>query len=171
MQSLQRTVSDFSFHLTTKEAAATGKQLPAIGEAAAAVLEEGEEELAKCECCGMAEEFTPQYVKRVRDKFMGKMVCGMCAEAIGREAEKNGGKREEAVKEHMKACARFNGLGRKYPVLYQADAVKEILKKKRSQAGKAAAAAAGGGGGLARSSSCMPAIARDLAAAAGQRRQ
>ncbi|CAI0409036.1 unnamed protein product [Linum tenue] len=168
MQSLQRTVSDFSFHLTTKEAA-TGKQLPAVGEAAA-VLEEGEEEMAKCECCGMAEEFTPQYVKRVRDKFMGKMVCGMCAEAIGREAEKNGGEREAAVKDHMKACARFNGLGRKYPVLYQADAVKEILKKKRSQAGKAAAGA-GGGGGLARSSSCMPAIARDLAAAGGQRRQ
>ncbi|KAJ8754316.1 hypothetical protein K2173_002767 [Erythroxylum novogranatense] len=50
-------------------------------------------ENAKCQCCGMSEE---------------------CTQAVNREMEKNGGKREEALNDHISACLRFNKVGRAY---------------------------------------------------------
>lgn len=93
-----------------------------------------EVENAKCECCGMCEECTREYIRRVRDMFSGRLICGLCAEAVSVEMEKNGGKREKALKEHMSDCVRFNRLGRSYPALYQAEDVKEILKKTQKKA-------------------------------------
>ncbi|PON47413.1 hypothetical protein TorRG33x02_323340 [Trema orientale] len=171
MESLQRTISDISLELITKESIdVEGRQnndLPAISEV----------EEAKCECCGMAEECTPDYINRLRRKFSGKLVCGICAEAVSEEMEKKGVKRDEALKEHMSACSRFNKLGRTYPVLYQAEAVKEILKKSASSSNISARAKSlsprdykgtrssggqirKGTGVLARSSSCIPTIIR-----------
>ncbi|KAJ4841189.1 hypothetical protein Tsubulata_040549, partial [Turnera subulata] len=121
MEGLQRTISDISLELS-KETSDHHSKLPTISEV----------EDAKCECCGMCEECTPEYIKRVRDQFSGKLICGLCAEAVSQEMEKNGGKREEALKEHMNACVRFNRIGRAYPVLYQAEAMKEIFKKSSS---------------------------------------
>ncbi|WVZ21274.1 hypothetical protein V8G54_008596 [Vigna mungo] len=86
-------------------------------------------ENAKCECCGMCEECSEEYIGRVREMFLGKMICGLCAEAVDVEMEKNGGRREKGLEEHMNDCVRFNWLGRSYPALYQAEDVKEILKK------------------------------------------
>ncbi|CAN0907246.1 hypothetical protein LINGRAHAP2_LOCUS24700 [Linum grandiflorum] len=158
MESLQRTVSDISFQLSTAVKVSDQEVIPTTAEAVA--------EDAKCECCGMSEEFTPGYIKKVKEKFMGKMVCGLCAEAIKRETEKNGGKRDEAVEDHMSACVRFNKIGRAYPVLYQADAVREILQKKKKN-NFSSSANTNNTNGLARSSSCIPAIStRDLATAA-----
>ncbi|KAG7014052.1 hypothetical protein SDJN02_24224, partial [Cucurbita argyrosperma subsp. argyrosperma] len=95
---------------------------------------------ARCECCGM------------------------------REVEKHGGSKEAALNAHMSACARFNKLGRAYPVLFQAEAMREMLKKSRmdgrgglrakSLSPRDKAAAAQKKGGIARSSSCIPAIIR-----------
>lgn len=171
---LQRTVSDVSYELhhhggggkEEDEEAEKQKQLllhPVIPEV----------EDAKCECCGMSEECTPEYIRGVRGRFSGRWVCGLCAEAVTEEAEKSGGSREEALRAHMGVCKRFNGFGRTHPVLFQAEAMREILRK-RSKLGPrsrssinprevresaAAKAKAGGGvGGIARSSSCMPFI-------------
>ncbi|CAN6177858.1 unnamed protein product [Urochloa humidicola] len=165
---LQRTVSDVSYELhhhehgskdrTTKEA----EELHAISEV----------EEAKCECCGMSEECTPEYIRGVRGRFAGRWVCGLCAEAVTEEAEKSGAGVEEALKTHMGVCKRFNGFGRTYPVLHQAEAMRDILRRRaklgpRSRssinprevrgltAAKAAAAV------IARSSSCMPFIITD----------
>ncbi|GMI91805.1 hypothetical protein like AT5G25840 [Hibiscus trionum] len=165
--SLHRTVSDISFQLSKevldnyKETAATdGNQLPPISEV----------EDAKCECCGMSEECTPEYIERVRNKFLGKWICGLCAEAVKEEMEKNGGKIEEALSAHMNTCARFNKFGRAYPALLTAEAMREILRK-GSREGKSLRAksfgprdrsAAQKKGGIARSSSCIPAITRDI---------
>ncbi|CAJ1973910.1 unnamed protein product [Sphenostylis stenocarpa] len=88
-----------------------------------------EVENAKCECCGMCEECSHEYIGRVRDMFSGNMICGLCAEAVHVEMEKNGGRREKALKEHMSDCVKFNRLGRSYPALYRAEDVKVILKK------------------------------------------
>ncbi|XP_058180899.1 uncharacterized protein LOC131299271 [Rhododendron vialii] len=154
---LQRTISDISYELS-KEAMdiKLNSTLPAISEV----------EDAKCECCGMIEECTPEYIDRVRDKFFGKWVCGLCAEAVEEEVEKNGGKREEALGTHMSACVRFNKLGRAYPVLCQAEAMREILKKSNSVRAKSISPRDNKGGmkksGIARSSSCIPAITRDM---------
>ena len=156
--SLQRTVSDISFELSKED---NGElTLPAISEV----------EDAKCECCGMSEECTPEYIKRVRDKFLGKWICGLCTEAVKEEIEKNGGKKEEALSTHMNACSRFNKLGRAYPVLFQAEAMREMLKKStRDGRGYRAKSISPRTdktgqkiGGIARSSSCIPAITREI---------
>ncbi|KAL2493141.1 Protein of unknown function (DUF1677) [Abeliophyllum distichum] len=154
---LQRTISDISFELS-KEAAAT---------ATAADLQKlapiSEIEDAKCECCGMSEECTPEYIGQVRDKFSGKWICGLCAEAVKEETEKNGGNREEALNSHMHACVRFNKFGRAFPILYQAEAMREILKKRQVRSKSMGAKDnATKKGGILRSSSCIPAITKDM---------
>ncbi|KAF5726862.1 hypothetical protein HS088_TW22G00546 [Tripterygium wilfordii] len=152
--SLQRSISDISFELS-KEAIDL-KQLPPISEV----------EDAKCECCGMVEECTPEYIDRVRDKYSGKWVCGLCAEAVKEEMKKNGGKsKEEALSVHMSACSKFNKFGRAYPVLVQAEAMREMLKKNKRRANSTSPREVQGGqkkGAIARSSSCIPAITRDM---------
>ncbi|KAK7261780.1 hypothetical protein RIF29_28099 [Crotalaria pallida] len=153
---IQRTISDISFELT-KEGVDLSS-LPPISEV----------EDAKCECCGMCEECTPEYIERIRDKFLGKFVCGLCSEAVKEELEKNGGKKEEALSAHMSACVRFNKFGRAFPVLFQAEAMKEMLKKSKMDGRRAKSfnpREKGGGekkGGIARSSSCIAAITREM---------
>jgi len=154
-ENLQRTVSDISFELTKEEI--DGLKLTPISEV----------ENAKCECCGMSEECTPEYIDRVREKFNGKWVCGLCGEAVKEELEKNGGEKEEALSAHMSACVRFNKYGRAFPVLFQAQAMKEMLKKSTldGRRAKSISPREKGGpkkGGIARSSSCIPALTREI---------
>ncbi|GLU01458.1 hypothetical protein SLE2022_187650 [Rubroshorea leprosula] len=158
MKSLQRTISDISFELSKVEVDdhQTTSALPPISEV----------EDVKCECCGMSEECTPEYISGVRNKFIGKFVCGLCAEAVNEETVKNGGKREEALNAHVSACIRFNRFGRTYPVLYQAEAMREILKKssrvRRKSISPRDKRVEPKKGGIARSSSCIPAITKEI---------
>lgn len=159
METLQRTISDISFELLSQETLNNSEK---NNEAALPPISEVED--AKCESCGMSEECTPQYVKKVREKNCGKMICGLCSEAVKEEMEKNGGKREEALHAHVSACAKFNRLGRAYPVLCQAEAMREILRNNRA---KSLSPRDKGGtnqkkGGIARSSSCIPAITKEM---------
>lgn len=150
---LKRTASDTSFELSKEP---TDKNLPAICEV----------EDAKCECCGMTEEYTLEYIHKVRDRFCGKWICGLCTEAVKEEMEKNGGKREAALEAHMNACFRFNKFGRAYPVLSQAQAMREMFKKSVSLDGRGFRANSDKSvqkkGQIARSSSCIPAITREI---------
>ncbi|PWA44207.1 hypothetical protein CTI12_AA528540 [Artemisia annua] len=163
METLQRTISDISFELSKEvdDVVADQLNLPTISEV----------EDAKCECCGMSEECTPEYIARVREKFLGKLICGLCSEAVKEEMEKSGGKIEDALSEHTRVCVRFNRFDRTNPVLFQATAMKEMLKK--SQDGNRAKSLSprdqkrGYGnvinkGGLTRSSSCIPSITREI---------
>jgi ribosome-binding protein aMBF1 (putative translation factor) len=50
-----------------------------------------EVEKAKCECCGFTEECTPAYIAAVRAEYMGRWVCGLCAEAVGDEIRREDG--------------------------------------------------------------------------------
>ncbi|CAD6240308.1 unnamed protein product [Miscanthus lutarioriparius] len=169
MEGLQRAMSDLALELSrdskkaeAADAAAAAKaqppQLPAIAE------QQQAEELARCECCGMQEECTPQYVRRVRDRYCGRWVCGLCAAAVNAEAERvgGGGTRtvEDALAAHMAVCGRFNRVGRANPVLMQTEAMREILRKRcRSNSPRDHG---GPAGALTRSSSCIPAIAKDF---------
>ncbi|XP_059642094.1 uncharacterized protein LOC132284054 [Cornus florida] len=147
---LHRTVSDISSELS-KEMMENIIELPPISEV----------EDAKCECCGMSEECTPEYIDRVRGMFSGKWICGLCGEAVKEEMKKNGGKSEEALSVHLSACVRFNKLFRAYPVLCQAEAMREILKKSTRLEGKGIRVKYSmKKGGIARSSSCISAITR-----------
>ncbi|XP_010916735.1 uncharacterized protein [Elaeis guineensis] len=156
MDGLQRTMSDLSFELS-KEGIDT--KLPPISEV----------EDAKCECCGMSEECTPGYIHRVREKFSGKWICGLCSEAVKEELEKNGGKQDEALNSHMSMCVEFNRVGRTHPVLFQAEAMREILRKSRldGRGGRTKSTSpkereSVKRGGITRSSSCIPAITKEI---------
>ncbi|XP_075494863.1 uncharacterized protein LOC142532450 [Primulina tabacum] len=157
METLSRTMSHISFELKNQETInqpeykSIKDNLPPISEV----------QDAKCECCGMSEECTPKYVKRVREKFFGRMVCGICSEAVNEEMEKNGGKREEALQPHFTTCASFNRLGRAYPVLCKAEAMGEILRKSRTRRAHKNGAAKNKGG-IARSSSWIPTITKEM---------
>ncbi|KAG6414516.1 hypothetical protein SASPL_121888 [Salvia splendens] len=50
--------------------------------AATTVLKATDLAFAKCECCGLTEECTGEYIKRVRDRFSGRWICGLCSEAV-----------------------------------------------------------------------------------------
>jgi hypothetical protein len=169
---LQRTVSDVSYELHNHHGRAKEEEQAMLEAEMKQLHPVPEVEDAKCECCGMSEECTPEYIRGVRGSFSGRWVCGLCAEAVTEEAEKSGTSQEEALRTHMSVCKRFNGFGRTHPVLFQAEAMREILRKRsklgprsrssidpreiRESAAKAKANAAGGG--IARSSSCMPFI-------------
>jgi hypothetical protein len=162
---LQRTVSDVSFELHHHQHGAKEKATKEAGdEQLPPVVAEVEE--AKCECCGMSQECTPEYIRGVRGRFSGRWVCGLCAEAVTEEAGKSGGTMEEAIRAHMGVCKRFNGFGRTYPVLHQAEAMREILRRRaklgpRSRSSINPREVRGGTAGIARSSSCMPFITDD----------
>lgn len=157
---LKRTTSDISFELLNKEVVNKEDH-----DASLAPIPEVED--AKCECCGMIEEYTLEYIGKVREKFRGKWICGLCAEAVNEEMEKSGGKSsEEALDAHMNACFRFNKFGRAYPVLSQAQAMREMFRKSVSLDGRRSGARAKPDvlkkGQIARSSSCIPAITREM---------
>ncbi|KQK03186.1 hypothetical protein BRADI_2g06140v3 [Brachypodium distachyon] len=70
---------------------------------------------------------------------------------------------EEALAKHMGVCGRFNRVGRANPVLMQSEAMREMLKKSRGQVRTSPRDGADAGAGrLARSSSCICAITKDL---------
>ncbi|CAL5051605.1 unnamed protein product [Urochloa decumbens] len=67
-----------------------------------------EVEKARCECCGFTEECTPAYIEAVRAEYMGRWVCGLCAEAVGDEIRREDGTltTAEALDRHLAFFAR-----------------------------------------------------------------
>ncbi|KAI7746127.1 hypothetical protein M8C21_032306 [Ambrosia artemisiifolia] len=70
------------------------------------ISEAMEVEFVKCECCGLTEECTPQYIERIRERYVGRWICGLCGEAVKDEIIRS--KRlistEEAMARHMSFC-------------------------------------------------------------------
>ncbi|CAL9047163.1 uncharacterized protein LOC135636714 [Musa acuminata AAA Group] len=58
--------------------------------------------VAECGCCGMWEECTVEYIGRVKERFGGVWVCGLCAEAIKDEQARLGVGVEAALLVHAK---------------------------------------------------------------------
>ncbi|KAG2626299.1 uncharacterized protein LOC120700680 [Panicum virgatum] len=117
----------------------------------------------RCECCGMAEECTPTYIGRVRERFQGTWVCGLCAAAVTeRQAREPALSVAGAVEAHAAMCERFNSTVRLNPKLSLASSMRDIARKsgqhrRRSIDGAGAATAtapsACGGDKLARAAS------------------
>jgi hypothetical protein len=62
-------------------------------------------EAVSCDCCGLEEECTGDYIGGVRAYFGGRWLCGLCSEAVKYEAGKcAAGTLEEAVRAHMAIC-------------------------------------------------------------------
>ncbi|XP_035845868.1 uncharacterized protein LOC118492162 [Helianthus annuus] len=49
-----------------------------------------EVEFAECDCCGLMEECTPAYMERIRERYKGKWICGLCREAVKEEIMRSG---------------------------------------------------------------------------------
>ncbi|KAF8388078.1 hypothetical protein HHK36_026744 [Tetracentron sinense] len=85
-------------------------------------------ESAKCECCGLKEDCTQDYISEVKAKFDGKWLCGLCSEAVRDEV--NWGKKpfgvEEAVKAHMSFCHKFKS----NPAVRVADGMRQMLRRR-----------------------------------------
>ncbi|KAL3626297.1 hypothetical protein CASFOL_029846 [Castilleja foliolosa] len=88
-----------------------------------------ETELVKCECCGLKEDCTQEYINEVKSKFEGKWLCGLCSEAVRDEV--NRGKRQfgvdEAIKAHMSFCRKHKSNN---PAIRVADGMMQMLRRR-----------------------------------------
>ncbi|XP_023516156.1 uncharacterized protein LOC111780103 [Cucurbita pepo subsp. pepo] len=78
-------------------------------QAAAAVECTAEVKCVKCYSCGFTEDCTPAYISRVRDRFHGRWICGLCIEAVKDEVVRSGTliSTEEALIRHASFCREF----------------------------------------------------------------
>ncbi|KAF3968531.1 hypothetical protein CMV_007581 [Castanea mollissima] len=85
-------------------------------------------ESVKCECCGLKEDCTQDYINEVKAKFDNKWLCGLCSEAVSDEVSR--GKKsfdmEEAVKAHMSFCRKFKS----NPAVRVADGMRQMLRRR-----------------------------------------
>ncbi|KAL9232826.1 hypothetical protein vseg_007891 [Gypsophila vaccaria] len=85
------------------------------------------ETLVKCECCGLKEECTNEYIDSVKVKFSGKWLCGLCSEAVVDEAARVGV--EDAVRAHMSFCRKQNSS----PASTVADGMRQMLRRRSGE--------------------------------------
>lgn len=110
---------------------------------------------AECECCGLKEDCTLDFISKVKGSYSGNWVCGLCSEAVReRLAQSPKIAMQEAVNSHRDFCKDFNSTTRLNPQLSLTCAMRDIAKRscenrnsKNSSISK-----------LSRSSSCVPRI-------------
>ncbi|KAI4364380.1 hypothetical protein MLD38_020478 [Melastoma candidum] len=83
-------------------------------------------EMVKCECCGLKEECTPDYISSVKSKFDGKWLCGLCSEAVRDEVLRRPGV-EDAVRAHMSFCGKMKSNN---PAVRVADGMRQMLRRR-----------------------------------------
>uniref|UniRef100_A0A5B7BXN7 DUF1677 family protein n=1 Tax=Davidia involucrata TaxID=16924 RepID=A0A5B7BXN7_DAVIN len=85
-------------------------------------------EMVKCECCGLKEDCTQDYISQVKEKFDGIWLCGLCSEAVRDEVErgKKASGMEEAVKAHMSFCRKYKS----NPAIQVADGMRQMLRRR-----------------------------------------
>ncbi|KAG4141735.1 hypothetical protein ERO13_D06G091900v2 [Gossypium hirsutum] len=89
---------------------------------------------AECECCGLEEDCTADYIRRVKGRHCGKWVCGLCSEAVN------------------EFCQRFNSTTRLNPKLSLTCAMRDIAKRSNQNRSSNTPNKIG------RSNSCVPKI-------------
>ncbi|XVE71009.1 hypothetical protein DITRI_Ditri10aG0115400 [Diplodiscus trichospermus] len=85
---------------------------------------------AECECCGLKEDCTTDYITRVKGCHCGKWVCGLCSEAVKERlcrAPKTA--IQDAVSFHREFCQKFNSTTRLNPKLSLTCAMRDIAKR------------------------------------------
>ncbi|XP_019430408.1 PREDICTED: uncharacterized protein LOC109337809 [Lupinus angustifolius] len=96
------------------------------------IVAQSEVEFAICDCCGLTEECTQAYIEGIRERYNGKWVCGLCAEAVKYEIVRS--KRlistEEAFTKHMNFCKKFKTLSPPLnPTMHLISAMRQILRR------------------------------------------
>ncbi|KAH7853436.1 hypothetical protein Vadar_002373 [Vaccinium darrowii] len=66
-------------------------------------------EMVKCESCGLTEECTLAYISRIRERYNGRWICGLCIEAVKYEVLRSEKliTTEEALNRHVDFCKKF----------------------------------------------------------------
>ncbi|GJN30353.1 hypothetical protein PR202_gb18649 [Eleusine coracana subsp. coracana] len=88
-----------------------------------------EVECAKCDCCGLREDCTRDYILGVRSAFGGRWLCSEAVRdeaARGRRTKQQRGGLEEALKDHMAFC----GNCRRSPASRVADGMRQMLRRR-----------------------------------------
>ncbi|KAK9282086.1 hypothetical protein L1049_004998 [Liquidambar formosana] len=101
-------------------------------EAQSKLMAQIEVESAKCDCCGLTEECTPAYIERVRERYHGTWICGLCAEAIKDEILRSEKliSTEEAMNLHMNFCKKFRSSGPpSNPTVHLITAMRQLLRR------------------------------------------
>ncbi|OMO86667.1 hypothetical protein COLO4_20984 [Corchorus olitorius] len=147
---LRKVVSDVSSEI--------GKYIGALESSSTLIIDD--EQLAvkqaECECCGLKEECTTDYIKRVEGCYCGKWVCGLCCEAVKERLLRAPNiALRDAVSFHREFCQRFNSTTRLNPKLSLTCAMRDIAQKSNeSRSSKTLSAASK----IARTTSCVPKI-------------
>lgn len=123
-----------------------------------------EVEFAKCESCGLTEECTPGYIQRVRERYQGKWICGLCAEAVKDEiirAERLIST-EEAMARHMSFRKKFKSSSPPSdPTVHLISAMRQILRRSLDSPRSTPTSPTNNtqkGSVLSRSESCFPSL-------------
>jgi hypothetical protein len=68
-----------------------------------------EVESVKCHSCGFTEDCTPPQISRVRERYQGRWICGLCVEAVKDEVLRSDRhiSTEEALNRHITFCKDF----------------------------------------------------------------
>ncbi|KAL2457495.1 Protein of unknown function (DUF1677) [Abeliophyllum distichum] len=144
---LRKTVSD-----VTSEINKLSKDLETIAE-----LDDELVQAAECECCGLKEECTKEYITNIRNSHSGKWICGLCSEAVKERLKHESIAIEEAVSTHKSFCQEFNTtrLNPKLSLTFSMrDIAKKSCEKRRNNLSSSKM--------ITRSSSCVPRIDLDM---------
>ncbi|GAB2225589.1 hypothetical protein Droror1_Dr00006386 [Drosera rotundifolia] len=119
---------------STQESAVTAVAASSAANAAASA-HLSDIESAKCDCCGLTEDCTPAYIERIRERYLGKWICGLCAEAAKDEVVRSERliSTEEALTRHMNVCRKFRVPPHVDPVVDLIAAMRQILRRNRDQ--------------------------------------
>lgn len=122
-------------------------------------LEQTDVEYVKCDCCGLTEECTLAYIQRIRERYQGKWICGLCAEAVKYEMRiMNTEEEDDALIQHMSFCNEFRlSSPPTNPAVHLISALRSILRRSLDSPGSTPRR---GGKGLSSSDSYIPDVSR-----------
>ncbi|KAM7513523.1 hypothetical protein LguiA_003106 [Lonicera macranthoides] len=93
---------------------------------------ESQLELIKCDSCGFTEECTISYISKIREKYQGKWICGLCDEAVKDEITRSGERiisSEEALNRHVDFCKSFRSTSSCWNDEHPIFAIGRVLRK------------------------------------------
>ncbi|EXB38974.1 hypothetical protein L484_027410 [Morus notabilis] len=88
-------------------------------------------ECVKCASCGFTEDCTPAYISRVRDRFHGRWICGLCVEAVKDELLRSDRliSTEEALNRHISFCSNFRSSSPQTNHVHPISAIGRIFRR------------------------------------------
>lgn len=114
-------------------------------------------EVIKCESCGFTEECTSTYISRIRERYCGLWICGLCIEVVkdeilrssnssDQQRSKNNNNNiiistEEALKKHINVCKSFQSAtasSQQHPIFAMGKLLRKSLDSPRSLRSSAA---------------------------------